>query len=398
MSQRSDARRGASTRAVHGPGDPPPGPVGIPIVHSATFSFESLDAQDREQARGAAGAFYQRHGHPTLHACEERLAALEEAEAALLFPSGMAAIACAFMARLRPGDHVVTLRQGYGGTLGLLRWGVERCGWSFSLVDARDPGSWADAFTPATRLVHVESPTNPVLDVVDLHEAAQLARRHGAWLTVDNTIASPVGQHPLAHGADLVLYSATKSIGGHSDLLAGVAAGPRDRVAALWEARTVTGPVPDPELAWRVERSLKTLALRVRTANENALELAVRLETHPAVARVFYPGLIRHPGHEIARRQMRLGFGPLLAFEVKGGDAAARAVVEALRLVRLAPSLGGVESLATLPALTSHVRLTPAERAAAGIPDGCVRLSVGIEDEADLWSDLERALARAPRA
>lgn len=395
MAHRTGKSHAVDTRAVHGPEPVVPGPLSTPIVHSATFSFPDVDALAAERDRHADGAYYQRYGHPTLRGCERRLAALEESETALLFSSGMAAISSVFLARLKTGDHVVALRQSYGGTFGLLEWGAQRFGWSFDLVDARHPETWEAAFRRETRLFCLETPTNPTLCVTDLAFAAQLAHRHGAWLAVDNTVASPIGQHPLAFGAEVVMYSATKSIGGHGDLMAGAVMGAAEVLEPVWEARKVFGPVPDPALAWQIERSLKTLPLRVRAANENALELAVRLEAHPAVGQVFYPGLIHHPGHEVARRQMRLGFGPLLAIDVKGGAPAAAEFMNALQLVRLAPSLGGVESLASVPAQTSHVQLDARGRAEAGIPEGCVRLSIGIEDDTDLWADLDQALHKA---
>ena len=369
--------------------------MSTPIQHSSTFAFPSLEAMEAAQALGPAGAYYQRIGHPTLRACEERLAALEEAEMGLLFPSGMAAISSAFLAHVQSGEHIVALHQTYGGTRALLEWGAERLGWTFDLVDAREPGTWERAFRANTRIFHVESPTNPTLCLVDLAHAASLAHRHRVLLTVDNTVASPLGQHPLAHGADLVMHSATKSIGGHGDLLAGAVLGAATRLEAVWRVRTVFGPVPDPGVAWQIERSLKTLPLRIAQANANALDLASRLATHPGVARVFYPGLPEHTGHEIALRQMRHGFGPLLAVEPRGGAGAAVAVVDALRVVRHAPSLGGVESLASLPARTSHIQLGEDGRRRAGIPEGLVRLSIGIEDVADLWADLDRALKLA---
>lgn len=387
--------RGVRTRAVHGTHRTAPGPVSTPITHSATFSFPSLEALNAAQDRRAAGAYYQRLGHPTLHACEQRLAGLEGAAQALLFSSGVAAIAAAFLATLKAGDHVIALHQCYGGTHALLRWGAERFGWQVDLVDAREPDRWERAFRRETRLLHVESPTNPTLCVVDLERAAALAHAHGARLTVDNTFASPIGQKPLALGADLSIYSATKSIGGHSDLLAGAVMGVEAALEPVWVARKVFGPVPDPAVAWQIERSLKTLPLRVATANAGALDLAQRLAEHPGVAQVLYPGLPSHPGHALAARQMALGFGPVLSFEVLGGAAAAKAVVNALQLVRHGPSLGGVESLASLPAATSHIQLGPEGRAKAGIPEGLVRLSVGIEDTEDLWADLDQALVRA---
>src|SRR5262245_45166359 len=387
--------RGERTRAVHGTRGGAVGPISTPIVHSATFSFPSLAAMDAEQERGAAGAYYQRLGHPTIHACEERLAGLEGAEGALLFSSGMGALGAIFLSHLRSGDHVIALHQSYGGTQELLRWGAERFGWSVDFADAREPAGWERLFRRETRLLHVESPTNPILCVVDLERAAKLAHGHGARFTVDNTVASPLGQRPLALGADLVMYSATKSIAGHGDLLAGAVAGDHERLAPVWKARKVFGPVPDPSVAWQIERSLKTLPLRVAAANANALELARRLSEHPGVARTFYPGLPSHPEHAVAARQMSLGFGPLLSFEVHGGAAAAESVVNAFQLVRHAPSLGSVETLSCLPASTSHVRLGPAGRARAGIPEGLVRISAGIEDIEDLWADVDQAIARA---
>ena len=395
MSERNRAkpRRGVATRAVHGPHEGAVGPSSTPLVHSATFGFDSLDAMNAEQFKGRAGAYYQRNGHPTLFACEERLATLEGAEAALLFSSGVAALAAVLMTFLKSGDHVVALHQSYGGTHDLLRWGQERLGWQVTLVDAREPGTWGAAFHVGTRLFHVESPTNPMLCVVDLAEAATLAHRHDARLTVDNTFASPIGQHPLALGADLSVYSATKSIGGHSDLLAGAVTGPEALIRDVWRARKVFGGIPGPEVAWTIERSLKTLPLRVAAANANALELARRLATHPAVAAVAYPGLAVHPGHAVAARQMTHGFGPVLSVDMRSA-AAAETLAGSLALFRHAPSLGAVESLVSLPAHTSHIRLGPEGRARAGIPEGCVRLSVGIEDLDDLWADLEQALAK----
>ena len=393
--RRNRDKRSSTTRAVQGAKRAPGGAMSTPILHSVTFSFPDLEAMDAEQAKGPSGAFYQRHGHPTLRACEESLAALEDAEMGLLFPSGMAAISSAFLAHLKAGDHVVSLHQTYGGTRALLEWGASRLGWTFDLVDAREPATWERAFKPTTRLFHVESPTNPTLCVVDLARAATVAHAHDALLTVDNTVASPLGQRPLECGADLVMHSATKSIGGHSDLLAGAVLGKAALVEPVWKVRKVFGPVPDPNTAWQIERSLKTLPLRIAQANANALELATRLAAHPAVAQVFYPGLAGHPGHDVARRQMKQGFGPLLSFEPQGGDAAGIAVANALRLVHHAPSLGGVESLCSLPTYTSHIQLGVEGRRRAGIPEGLVRLSIGIEDVADLWADLEQALARA---
>ena len=386
---------GLDTRAVHGPHLGATGAMSTPIVHSATFSFGTLDEMRAAQAAGSAGSFYQRDGHPTIHAVEERLAALDGAEAALLFPSGMGAIGATFLAYLKSGDHVVCVDPCYGGTQALLQWGKERLGWSHTFVDSRRPDTWPAAFQPHTKLMHLESPINPTLVCFDVAAAARLGHERGAFVTIDNTIASPIGQQPLALGCDLTLYSATKSLGGHSDLLAGVACGSRAALEPVWKAREVFGPVAEPTMAWMLERSLKTLTLRVRAGNANALELARRLAAHADVALVFYPGLAAHPSHAIAAKQMKEGFGPLLGFEVRGGAEAALRVVNALRVIRHGASLGGVESLASLAAHTSHKMLGPEGRKRAGIPEGLVRVSAGIENVDDLWADLEQALAKA---
>jgi cystathionine gamma-synthase len=384
---------GPSTRALHGVPQPG-GAISTPIVHSATFSFDTLAELIAQRDRHADGAYYQREGHPTLRGCERRLAALEGAEEALLFASGMAAITGIFLAHVKTGERVVALRQCYGGTLEALRWGSEHLGWVSELVDAREPAGFEAALARRPKLVHIESPTNPTLCVTDIARLAELAHRHGALLSVDNTVASPLGQRPLLLGADLVVHSATKSLGGHSDLLSGVVMGSAQALAPLWKVRTTFGGIADPTSAWLIERSVKTLALRVERANANALELARRLERDPRVLHVNYPGLERHPGHDVAARQMELGFGPLLSFEVPNGAAGAETAVQSFGLIRHAPSLGGVDTLVVLPLHTSHVRLTPEQRAEAGIPDGLVRLSVGVEDVEDLWADLDHALAR----
>ena len=392
---KSEREPGPDTRAVHGPHIGQTGGMSTPIHHSATFSFDSLDDMVAAQDAGSAGSFYQRQGHPTIHAVEERLASLEGAEASLLFPSGMGAIGSAFLAYLKQGDHVVCVDPCYGGTQALLQWGRERLGWDHTFVDSRRPDTWEAAFKPTTRLLHLESPINPTLVCFDITAAAKLGHAKGAKVTIDNTIASPIGQQPLAMGCDLSLYSATKSLGGHSDLLAGVASGSSTALAPVYEARKTFGPIAEPTMAWMLERSLKTLPLRVRAANANALELARRLAGHADVAQVFYPGLPSHPSHAIAARQMHEGFGPLLGFEVKGGADAALRLVNALGVIRHGASLGGVESLASLAAHTSHRMIGPEGRKRAGIPEGLVRVSAGIESVNDLWADLQQALARA---
>lgn len=393
----SKKRISVETLAIHGPRHGAAGPVSTPVVHSATFSFDSLDAMVEQQQLGAAGAFYQRVGHPTIRAVEERLAGLEGSEGALLFPSGMGAISSVFLALLRSGDHLVCVDPCYGGTQALLEWGKQRLGWDYTLVDARQPDTWEAAFRANTVVLHLETPINPTLVVFDIAEAAALGRRLGVKVTIDNTIASPLGQQPLALGCHLAMYSATKSLSGHSDILAGLVTGAWADLKPVQEVRKVFGPTPDPDMAFLLERSLKTMVMRVEKGNANALGLAERLQAHPAVAQVFYPGLASHAGHEIAARQMSFGFGPLLGFEVKGGAQTALRVVEALRLIQHGASLGGVESLCSLAAFTSHIMLGPEGRKRAGIPEGLIRVSAGCEGLEDLWADLEQALAASVR-
>ncbi len=390
MSQKKPA---IETRLIHGPHHDASGAMSSPVVRSATFSFDSLAAMVEQQQLGAAGAFYQRVGHPTIRAAEERLADLEGSEGALLFPSGMGAISSVFLSIMRAGDHAICVDPCYGGTQALLEWAKQHLGWDYTLVDARQPETWETAFRPNTRLLHLETPINPTLVVFDIAEAAALGRRKGAKVTIDNTIASPLGQQPLALGCHLSMYSATKSIAGHSDLLAGAVMGSWEDLKPVYEVRKVFGPTADPDTAFLIERSLKTMVLRVRAANANALTLAERLLGHAGVAAVFYPGLPSHPGHAIAAKQMKLGFGPLLGFDVKGGAEAALRVVEALRVIKHAASLGGIESLCSLAAYTSHIMLGPEGRRRAGIPEGLIRVSAGCEDADDLWADLEQALA-----
>ena len=385
-------RAGERTRSVHGP-SPAMGPLSTPLVFSATFAFPSLEAMNAEQQKGPDSAYYQRVGNPTVAACERRLADLEGAERSLLFSSGVAATAAIFLSYLASGDRVAAMRECYGGTLQQLEYGREHFGWRLTLLSAGDPGGWERAIEPGTKIVHVESPTNPVLRVIDLRRAAALAHARGALLTVDGTFGPPVVQKPLALGADLVMHSATKYLGGHSDLLAGVVSGSQPLMEPLAKARRTFGAMLDPMSAWHLERGLKTLPLRMDAIHRNAMSLAQRLEAHPAIERVSYPGLASHPQHALAREQMQ-GFGGVVAVVVRGGGDGARTFIEALRVFSHAPSLGGVESLASLPAYTSHVYMTASERAAAGIDDGMVRLAVGVEDEADLWADLEHALSK----
>lgn len=374
---------GLSTRAVHaGSADPAPGaPVVTPIVESTTFYTDPVPQGE---------VLYTRYGNNPNHlVLAEKLAALEGAEAAIVVGSGMAATALALLSFVGAGDHVIAARDLYGGTRQLLTRDFPRLGIETTFLPP--DADWRAALRPRTRALFVEIPTNPLLRVPDIRPLARLARERGLPLLVDATFASPVNFRPLEHGADVVIHSASKYLGGHSDVIAGVVAGPAAVVEEVREKLKSFGPVLAPHAAWLLERGIKTLAVRMERHNQNALTLARRLTEHPAVLRVHYPGLEDHPDHAIARELFR-GFGGMLSIVVRGGDEAALRVLGRLRVMRVAPSLGGVETLVSMPRFTSHVALSPAERHALGIEDGFIRFSIGIEDVEDLWTDLRQAL------
>ena len=375
---------GVSTRAVHaGSGAAVPGaPVVPPVFQSATFYTHAVPEEE---------VGYTRFGRNPNHlAVAEKMRALEGAEASLVLASGNAAAALTLLTLAGAGDHVVAARQLYGGTLRLLSRELPRLGIEVTLID--DPADWAAALRPNTRLLWLELPVNPTLRVPDVRPVARLAGERGVPLVVDATFATPVNFQPLRHGATLALHSGTKYLGGHSDVMAGVVSGPAALVEAIRQSLISFGPVLDPHGAWLLERGIKTLAVRMARHNENGMRIAAWVERHPVVARVLYPGLPSHPDHEIAR-QLLEGFGGMVSLVVHGGDEAALRFVNRLRLLRVAPSLGGVESLVSMPRYTSHVALPRAERHALGIADGFVRLSLGVEDAADIIADLEQALA-----
>jgi cystathionine gamma-lyase len=377
---------GFSTRAIHAGQKPDPatGAVVVPIYQTSTFA---QDAVGRHR-----GYEYARTGNPTRAALETCIAALEGGAHGLAFASGMAAEA-AIMQLLKPGDHTVAVDDLYGGSYRLFRRVLEPMGLSFSFVDGSDLSTVEKSLTDRTRMVWVESPTNPLLKLVDIEAVSKLAHARQALLVVDNTFMSPYFQRPLSLGADIVVHSATKYLGGHSDVIGGTLVVNRDdlfqRLAFLQNA---VGGVPGPMDAWLVLRGLKTLAIRMREHDHNARQVAAFLIDHPRVARVFYPGLPNHPQRELARRQMS-GFGGMISFEVTGGLEPARRVVERTQVFTLAESLGGVESLIELPAAMTHASIPAETRRAHGVADGLVRISVGIEDAADLISDLDQALA-----
>jgi cystathionine beta-lyase/cystathionine gamma-synthase len=384
--------RGPSTRSVHaGRSGPAVGGTALSIQPSAVYAFNSLDEGVDTFTGKRSGYVYGRYGHPTGEAVEARLAALEGAESALLFSSGMAAITLTALAYCGEGGHLIASAELYGGTTELLTDVLPACGIAVDRVPLDELGSLAGRVRENTRMVLVESPTNPLLRCVDFERLMAGLPAPRPLMVLDSTFATPLGQSGLTAGFDLVVHSATKYLGGHDDLVAGMVAGPPEVLKPIRERRRVVGANCDPQTAWLVDRGMKTLALRWERQCANALALARRLEEHPAVARVHYPGLASHPHHEIARRQMRT-FGAVLAFDVAGGMDAARRAFDRFGLIARAPSLGGVESMTLHPATSSHRGLSLEERRAVGITEGLLRLSAGIEDEEDLWADLEQAL------
>jgi cystathionine beta-lyase/cystathionine gamma-synthase len=376
---------GFATRALHigqGP-DPATGAVVQPIHLATTFAQQGVGRHK--------GFEYSRSGNPTRAALEECLAGLEDARHGLAFASGLAAETTALLL-LSPGDHVVYMEDVYGGTYRLFDRVLKRFGLSFTAVDASDLDAVERSITPSTKLVWLESPTNPLLRVVDIDAVSEVAHSRGAMVCVDNTFATPYLQQPLRLGADLVVHSSTKYIGGHSDVVGGaIMTNNEELEKQLRFHQNAVGAVPSPFDCWLLLRGIKTLALRVERHCSNAMEVAAALERNKAVARVHYPGLASHPGHAIAARQMRM-FGGMVSFEV-ADEAAAMRTLERLKLFAIAESLGAVESLAEHPARMTHASMPNSERERAGVGNGLIRLSVGVEDVADLIADLESALA-----
>ena len=393
-SQVHPAPHGDSTKSVHGGREKSSGPVAPPLVRSSTFAFPDHEAMLAAFRAKSRGTVYTRYNNPTFETCEHRLAALENAEVAWLFSSGMAAITAAVLSQVQAGDRILVQREIYGGAYEFFRDFAPRFGLTVDWFAIADRPSFERALGLRPALVYLETPTNPHLRCVDLADAASRARAAGAVSICDATFGSPINQQPLALGMDLVVHSATKYLAGHTDLVAGCVLGARARLEPVWRFRKILGGVPDPETAYLLERSLRTLSLRMARHNENGLAVAHALEGARGVRWAHYPGLPAHPDHDVARRQMR-GFGGIVTVELDAGLDATIRFVESLQLFRLAPSLGGVESLVSIPATSSHYAMTPAERAEAGIPDGMVRLSLGIEDAEDLVADVRQALARA---
>ena len=374
-----------ATRCVHAGQSPEAvsGAITTPVFMTSTYVQEGLGRHK--------GYEYARLQNPTRETSEANIAALEGGRHGIAFSSGLAAFEC-LAKTVAAGGHIVSEENTYGGTTRMFMEVFGRLGISFTLVDTRDPQAIRGALRPDTRLVFLETPSNPLMRVSDIEAAARIARAHGALLCVDNTFASPFNQNPLALGADAVAHSTTKYLGGHSDILGGILVVDDDALAAdLHFMRKSTGPIPGPLDSWLTLRGTKTLHLRMERHNENAMQVAEFLDAHPAVRAVHYPGLATHPEHELAGRQMR-GFSGMLSLDLSAEDA--KRLAEGARLFQLAESLGGVESMICIPSLMTHAAVPEESRLRMGITDGLVRLSVGVEDGRDLIEDLENALRR----
>lgn len=395
---------GNSTRAVHAGTTRRKAfnSLTTPVVQSATFTFENTadlcDFMDKKIWGGDIGdrEEYGRYGNPTVLAVEARLAALDGAEDAVLYSSGMAAVTSLLLTALSSGGHIVMTDDCYRRTRQFCLTYLKKFGIETSVVPMGDYEAMEAAIIPKkTRFIISETPTNPYLRVADLERIAALGKKYRARTLIDTTFATPVNLRPIEYGIDFVLHSATKYLGGHNDVLAGVITGRADRIKALKDSRGVLGNVMDPQAAYLLERGIKTLGVRVRQQNETAQAVAEYLENHPKIERVWYPGLASHPDHEVAVRQMD-GFGGVVSFEVAGDLDTTSAFIDAMQIPYIAPSLGGVESLIEQPSLVSYYEKTTEERLALGIRDNLVRFAVGVEDANDIIADLEQALEQIP--
>ncbi len=382
------------TLAVRAGEDPfrPHDALAVPVEFAIAHGYPDVASWEQVARGDAPGPLYSRNtAQPATLALEARLAALEGAEAAVAFSSGMAAISSTLLALLRPGARVVAGKDTYGGSHYLFQHTLPHWGVQVTLCDTTDAEAFAAAMAQGCDLLYLESPTNPMLKVQDIRQLAAAGHAAGAVVVIDNTFATPVNQQPLTLGADLVLHSATKFLGGHADAMGGIACGSQALTDKLRHYREIHGACLDPMSAFLILRGIKTLALRMRQHNANALALAQWLQSHPAVAQVNYPGLPSHPQHALAARQMQ-GFGGVLSFELAGGFAAVQAMLPRCQLLIRAATLGSVDTLLGIPSTTSHVECSEAERVALGIPGGLVRCSVGIEDVRDIIADLAQAL------
>jgi len=382
---------GKGTHCVKDEGDKQIGAINTPLYLSSTFQLNPMSYAAIQNGSGMDANIYTRWGNPTTRAFEQKMALLEHGEAAVAFSSGMAAIASVMLSHLEPDDELVTTRELYGGTFSLIEKELIPLGISVRYTDCTSPEDIAAAITSKTKLLFFESLSNPLLKIINIPEVAAVAQEHKIPLVVDATFASPINQNPLALGADIVVHSASKYLGGHSDLIAGVVVGSHTMCETIWPRMTHYGGCIDPFQSYLLLRSLKTLYVRIQKHNENAQQVAHFLEQHNSVDRVWYPGIPSHPQHKLANNLLS-GFGGMVAFRLNGADEDGLHFMCHLDLVKEAASLGGVESLASMPFNTSHSYLNAEERTAIGIDPGTVRLSVGIEDAEDIIADLAQAL------
>jgi cystathionine beta-lyase/cystathionine gamma-synthase len=384
--------KGTSTKCVHsGDAKDAKGAVVGPIYQTSTYDYPTEERSTWEGALPAGTFIYARHGNPSVEEAEQKAAALDRGEKAVLFSSGMAATAATLLTFLSSGDNIVSMEDIYGGTYALLTKEARRFGIETRFCPSTDPRDIARLVDEKTKVVWLETPTNPTLKIADIAGTAALVKAPGRRLVVDATFASPINLQPLTQGADIVIHSCTKYLNGHSDLLAGVAIGSAADMHQVWQRRVTFGGALDPLGAFLLARGMKTLDVRMKRHNENGMIIADHLSRHPKVRLVNYPGLRSHPQHELASRTMK-GFSGMMSFAPKGGRAEAERVMSSFKIIRMAASLGGVESLASMPINTSHVSFTAEDRHRLGISDDLIRLSVGIEDAEDLIQDLDQAL------
>lgn len=363
----------------------------VPVYNTVTYAYDDLDYWYAAAKGNEKGHIYSRNTNPTVAVLEEKIRVLEGAEAATSFATGMAGISNTLFALLKPGDRVVSIKDSYGGTSKLFLEFLPKINIDVQLCETTDHEQLEREIGNGCNLVYLETPTNPTLKIIDLERITSAAKKAGAVTVVDNTFATPVNQNPLRLGADLVVHSATKFLGGHSDALGGLVCGRKELIKTIFQYREITGATLHPDTAYMIIRGMKTLEIRVQRQNESAMKIARFLNEHPKIEHVFYPGLESHPGHEIAAGQMR-GFGGLMSFTLKGDYESVKTLLHNLEFVHLAASLGSVSTLAGPPRTTSHVELSEAQRRQLGIPETLIRYSTGIENPEDLIADLSQSL------
>ncbi len=385
---------GESTKSIHAGqyDDPITGAIGTPIFQNSTFHLNKKLYAAIEEGRTRDNFIYTRYGNPSQWAVQQKIATLENAQSSIVFSSGMAAITSTILALVEKGCHIVTSRDLYGGTYNLIYEDLQKFGISTTFVDMTDSKAIEDAVTDNTKLLYFESLSNPLLKIAPIADLVRIAKKNGCRLVIDNTFLTPYNLKPLDYGVDVVINSATKYMGGHSDLVAGTISGSRKLVDQIWPQMLKIGGSLDPHACFLLERSLKTFALRMRAHNSNALELAKFLEAQDNVNKVYYPGLKTHPQANLSQALLKGNTSGMISFEIKGGDEKAHTFIENLNIPKQATSLGGVESLVSLPYNTSQASLTRTQRKNIGINDGLIRLSVGVEDIIDLKNDIQQAI------